>query len=159
MDTGLPARNEAETPGSWIPMTPYRPILPKQQPIYGGDRSNHLDQTNLAPECFVSGCSQGPQSGSGFACFNLTDFVDMDMGMTNNWEAYANTHQDVDEVMARWKNVPCGELLALADRAPFNSLATGNGSNMRTGSFYLTSLVSKIYSDPYALNTLAIASV
>ncbi|KAK4833727.1 hypothetical protein QYF36_010173 [Acer negundo] len=126
MDTGLPGREEYENRGSWIPATPFRPILPKRQPIYTDGQANELDKAKwLESGCFSSDCSQGPQANNGFACFNPGIYTNMN-GCINNWEGSSagincnNVEAGREfalDPMAQWKNIPCSNLLALANAA------------------------------------------
>ncbi|KAJ9184425.1 hypothetical protein P3X46_004153 [Hevea brasiliensis] len=59
METGRENQKELQMEDSWIPKTPFKPILPKAQVISTNTQGNQLDQTNgLGSKGFSSGCSQ-----------------------------------------------------------------------------------------------------
>ncbi|KAL5743137.1 hypothetical protein ACOSP7_029869 [Xanthoceras sorbifolium] len=160
MDTGLPGREEYESQGSWIPATPFRPILPKPQPIYADGQANQLDQAKwMESECFSSDCSQRPQANSGFACLDpaTANYTNMN-GCVNNWEentAGINCNnveagrEFAMDPMAQWKNVPCSNLLALANAAGIvnANMAAQRDVGTPTGSC-ISTVFSQTDSDP-----------
>ncbi|KAJ0028486.1 hypothetical protein Pint_35870 [Pistacia integerrima] len=131
MDSGTPAEgHECDNQGSWIPATPFRPIQPKSPAGY----VNQQEQEKwLGSDCYTCGCSQGPQAYKDDAdinkcvhTWNTTSAAGM-LGNHNNAEACRKFPLDA---MDGWKNVPCTDLLALANAASvYSSLAVGDSGN------------------------------
>lgn len=135
MDSGTPpGRQESHTRSSWIPATPCKPIQPKPQAGYLNGQANQLGQENwFGSACYTSGCSQVPQAYKDGANIN---------NCAHNWSTTSTAEMlsTGDKVEAcqkfplgpidGWKNVPCTDLLALANAASvFSSLTVGDSGN------------------------------
>ncbi|KAJ7976057.1 Transcriptional activator DEMETER-like protein [Quillaja saponaria] len=97
MDVGGQSKEKLQPPMSWIPTTPFKPITPTPVPINTPEQGNHLNQTN---------------------CFGSTGIFGSPCAEIHREASITNPPVD----MAKWKNVRCADLLALADAASASCL-------------------------------------
>lgn len=71
MDVGRENLKEVQIEDSWIPKTPFKPILPKPHVIYTNRQGNQLYQANgSGSKPFSTGLSQETRDGMSSACSN-----------------------------------------------------------------------------------------
>ncbi|KAK9290642.1 hypothetical protein L1049_008815 [Liquidambar formosana] len=112
--------------GSWIPVTPVKPILPRPQPIYADRQLNQLGQANwVGSDAFPPGFAPENQARRIVACCDSTNYAEVNRGV-NHWEAAlaAKSQGPSDNAGTNdpiWNNIPFVDLLAQADSASTTS--------------------------------------
>ncbi|KAF2289764.1 hypothetical protein GH714_038529 [Hevea brasiliensis] len=112
MDIGRENQKKLQVENSWIPKTPFKPILPKPQVIYTNRQGNQVDQANgMGSKGFSTGLSQETRDGMLSAC--------LDSAANGNWEAALEAQKGI-----------AGDSSEMCEGFPINSTARWNFTSL-----------------------------
>ncbi|KAJ9181445.1 hypothetical protein P3X46_009577 [Hevea brasiliensis] len=112
MDIGRENQKKLQVEDSWIPKTPFKPILPKPQVIYTNRQGNQVDQANgMGSKGFSTGLSQETRDGMLSAC--------LDSAANGNWEAALEAQKGI-----------AGDNSEMCEGFPINSTARWNFTSL-----------------------------
>ncbi|KAF8397816.1 hypothetical protein HHK36_016740 [Tetracentron sinense] len=138
----IPEGKQLQNQGSWVPVTPAKPIPTRPQPISVDRQGNQLGQANWMESLgFPTGYLQETPTPNGVAAaaayFDSVNFVDPNRDL-NNWETalagknrgsnqFVNSYtQDFRNPMVGWNSIPFADLLALTNANTTASMASAS---------------------------------